>query len=151
MVRLLLEGVRVVDLTMALAGRTGTRIWGDMGAELIKVESVQRIDLPLRATSYPDNEPGENRWNRCGHFHKQNVNKYGITLNLNDAKGVEVLKRLVKISDVVAENYSPRAMKHFGLDYEVLKGIKPDIIMVSMSGFGQTGPQRELPAYGPVM
>ena len=143
MTRLLMEGVRVIDLTMAYAGPTGTRVWADMGAEVIKVESEQRIDMPTRVLMFPDNEPGEEPWNRGGYFHRLNVNKYGITLNLNDPKGVEIFKRLVKISDVVAENFSPRAMQNFGLDYEVLKGIKPDIIMVSMSGFGNTGPERD--------
>ena len=151
MTRLLLEGVRVLDLTMAYAGPIGTRVWADMGAEVIKVESVQRIDMPTRVISYPENEPGEEPWNRGGYFHRLNVNKYGITLDLTNPKGVEVFKRLVKISDVVSENYSPRTMKNFGLDYPVLKEIKPDIIMVSMSGFGQTGPERDYLAYVPVM
>jgi crotonobetainyl-CoA:carnitine CoA-transferase CaiB-like acyl-CoA transferase len=151
MTRLLMEGVRVIDLTMAYAGPTGTRVWADMGAEVIKVESEQRIDMPTRVLMFPDNEPGEEPWNRGGYFHRLNVNKYGITLNLNDPKGVEIFKRLVKISDVVAENFSPRTMGNFGLDYEALKKIKPDIIMVSMSGFGNTGPERDYVAYVPVM
>jgi len=151
MPRLLLEGVRVLDLTMAYAGPIGTRILADMGAEVIKVESIQRIDMPTRVISYPENEPGEEPWNRGGYFHRLNVNKYGITLDLTNPKGVEVFKRLVKVSDVVAENYSPRTMKNFDLDYEVLKTIKPDIIMVSMSGFGHTGPLRDYAAYVPVM
>ena len=151
MARLLLEGVRVLDLTMAYAGPIGTRVWADMGAELIKVESIQRIDMPTRVISYPENEPAEEPWNRGGYFHRLNVNKYGITLDLTNPKAVEIFKRLVKISDVVAENYSPRTMKNFGLDYRVLREIKPDIIMVSMSGFGNSGPQRDYVAYVPVM
>ena len=151
MPRLLMEGVRVLDLTKAYAGPIGTRVWADMGAEVIKIESIQRIDMPTRVISYAENEPGEDPWNRGGYFHRLNVNKYGITLDLNNPKGVEIFKKLVKISDVVAENYSPRTMKNFGLDYEVLKGIKPDIIMVSMSGFGNTGPERDYVAYVPVM
>jgi len=151
MTRLLLEGVRVIDLTMAYAGPIGTRVWADMGAEVIKVESEQRIDMPTRVLMFPDNEPVEDPWNRGGYFHRLNVNKYGITLNLNNPRGVEIFKKLVKISDVVAENFSPRTMQNFGLDYEVLKGIKPDIIMVSMSGFGNTGPEQDYVAYVPVM
>lgn len=147
----LLQGIRVIDLTMAYAGPIGTRIWADMGAELIKVESIQRIDMPVRKISFAENTPGEEPWNRGGYFHRLNVNKRGITLDLNNPKGVDVFKRLVKISDVVSENYSPRVMKNFGLDYQVLKEIKPDIIMVSMSGFGQTGPCRDYTAYVPVM
>jgi crotonobetainyl-CoA:carnitine CoA-transferase CaiB-like acyl-CoA transferase len=148
---LLLENVRVLDLTMAYAGPIGTRILADMGAQVIKVESIQRMDMPTRVISYPENEPGEDPWNRGGYFHRLNVNKYCITLDLTNPEGVEIFKRLVKVSDVVAENYSPRTMKNFGLDYEVLKAIKPDIIMVSMSGFGSTGPLRDYAAYVPVM
>ena len=151
MTRLLLEGLRVLDLTRAYAGPIGTRVWADMGAEVIKVESINRLDMPTRVISYPENDPGEDPWNRGGYFHRLNVNKYGLTLDLNNPKGVEIFKRLVKISDVVSENYSPRAMENFGLGYEVLKGIKPDIIMVSMSGFGNTGPHRDYVAYVPVM
>lgn len=151
MPRLLMEGVRVIDLTMAYAGPIGTRVWADMGAEVIKVESEQRIDMPTRVLMFPDNEPGENPWNRGGYFHRLNVNKYGITLNLNEPKGVEIFKKLVKISDVVAENFTPRTMGNLGLDYEALKEIKTDIIMVSMSGFGNTGPERDYLAYVPVM
>lgn len=151
MPRLLLEGTRVLDLTMAYAGPIGTRILADMGAEIIKVESIQRMDMPTRVISYPENEPGEEPWNRGGYFHRLNVNKYGITLDLTNPKGADIFKQLVKISDVVAENYSPRTMKNFGLDYEVLSEVKPDIIMVSMSGFGNTGPLRDYAAYVPVM
>ena len=147
----LLQGIRVLDLTMAYAGPIGTRVWADMGAELIKVESLQRIDMPVRKISFAENTPGDEPWNRGGYFHRLNVNKYGITLDLNNPKGLEIIKRLVKISDIVSENYSPRVMKNFGLDYEALKQIKPDIIMVSMSGFGQTGPYRDYAAYVPVM
>jgi len=147
MAKRLLEGVRVVDLTRAYAGPIGTRVWADMGAEVIKVEAIQRIDMPTRGISYAENDPGGEAWNRAGYFHRLNVNKKGITLDLNHPKGKEIFKRLVKISDVVAENYSPRAMRNFGLDYEELKKEKPDIIMVSMSGYGQTGPEGNYTAY----
>jgi len=147
MTKLLLEGVRVLDLTRAYAGPIGTRVLADMGAELIKIEAVQRMDMPTRMISHAENMPGDEAWNRGGYFHRLNVNKKGITLDLNHPKGVEIFKELVKISDVVTENYSPRAMRNFGLDYEELKKIKPDIIMASMCGYGQTGPESNYAAY----
>jgi len=122
-----------------------------MGAEVIKIEAIQRMDMPVRMISHAENVLGDEAWNRGGYFHRLNVNKKGITLDLNNPKGVEIFKELVRISDVVTENYSPRAMKNFGLDYEELKKIKPDIIMVSMSGFGQTGPEWSYAAYAPNM
>lgn len=145
----LLKGIRVLDLTMAYAGPIGVRILADMGAEVIKIESVQRIDMPCRRISYPENQPGEDPWNRGGYFHRLNVNKLGPTINLNNPKGRDIFKRLVKVSDVVVENYSPRVMTNWGLNYEALKEIKPDIIMASMSIFGQTGPHKYYSGYMP--
>jgi len=147
MANLPLKGVRVVDLGRIYAGPTTTKILGDMGAEVIKVESIQRIDLPNRKLCYPENEPGDDSYNRGGWFHWLNSNKQSITLYLDHPKGVEVFKRLVKVSDVVLENFSPRVMRNFGLDYKVLKEVKPDIIMVSLSGFGDSGPYRDHAAY----
>ena len=151
MAKLPLEGLRIADLTRAYAGTQCTRAWADMGAEVIKIEAVQRIDMPCRRLVYPENDPGEEPWNRGGYFHWLNVGKYGITLDMNNPKGIEIFKRLVKISDVVTENFSPRVMRNWGLDYESLKEIKSDIIMVSMSGFGQTGPHGDRAAYALVM
>ena len=142
-----LKGIRVLDLGRIYAGPTAGKILGDMGAQVIKVESIQRIDLPNRKLCYPENQPGDDAYNRGGWFHWLNSNKQSITLDLTKPKGVEILKELVKLSDVILENFSPRVMKHFGLDYEVLKEIKPDIIMVSLCGFGETGPHCERPAY----
>jgi len=147
----LLEGIRVLDLTMAYAGPIGTRILADMGAEVIKIESIQRIDMPTRKIGYPNNEPGKDPWNRGGYFHRLNVNKKGITLDLNHPKGRDIFLRLAKISDIVIESYSPRVMENFKLGYDVLKDVKPDIIMVSMSGFGHSGPHQDYTAYMPGM
>ena len=128
-----LEGVRIVDFSWVLAGPYATRILADFGAEVIKVQSKVTMEGDINATGY------FNTWNR---------NKLGITLNLNKPKGVEIAKRLIGISDVVVENFSPRVMANWGLDYEVLKEIKPDLIMVSLSGIGQTGPWRNYVAFG---
>ena len=146
-VSLPLKGVRVIDLGRIYAGPMTTKVLGDMGAEVIKVESIQRIDLPNRKLCYPENEPGDDSYNRGGWFHWLNTNKRSVTIDLNKPKGVEVFKNLVEVSDVVLENFSPRVMKNFGLDYEVLKKVKSDIIMVSLSGFGHSGPYRDRAAY----
>jgi len=151
MTKLTLEGIRVVDLTRAYAGTIGGLYWAYLGAELIKVEAIQRPDMPTRMMNYAENDPGEEYWNRAGYFHRLNLGKLGITLDLTHPKGVEVFKRLVKMSDVVADNYSPRTMKQLGLDYEVLKEINPGIIMVSMSGFGAYGPRKDWVAYNHIM
>ncbi|MBI4300785.1 MAG: CoA transferase [Chloroflexi bacterium] len=151
MAKLPLEGIRVLDLTRAVAGTTGTLFWPFLGAELIKVEAIQRPDMPTREMQFAENDPGDQPWNRGGYFHRLNMGKMGITLDLVNPKAAEIFKRLVAVSDVVAENYSPRAMKNFGLDYPVLSAINPGIIMVSMSGFGATGPRKDWVAYAGVM
>jgi crotonobetainyl-CoA:carnitine CoA-transferase CaiB-like acyl-CoA transferase len=97
---------------------------------------------------FPDKEPGEHPWNRASMFNDLNRNKRSLTLDLSKPKGVEVFKRLVKISDIIVENYTPRVMANFGLDYSALKAVKEDIIMLSMPAYGMTGPYHEFPGYG---
>jgi len=145
-----LDGIRVIGLTNTWAGPIAGKMCAEMGAEVIKVEGLQRWDV-TRANTYPDNESGEEPWNRGGNFHVFNNGELGITLNLSDDRGKELFKKLVKISDVLIQNFSPRVMGNLGLDYDSLVEIKPDLIMVSMSGFGQTGPWRDRVAYAPVM
>jgi crotonobetainyl-CoA:carnitine CoA-transferase CaiB-like acyl-CoA transferase len=145
-----LTGVRIVDLTTTFAGPQAARVLAEMGAEVIKLESCQRYD-PMRVMGWPNNVAGEEWWNQGGVFHWFNGGKLSFTLNLGDPHGIDVFKRLVKVSDVVMENFSPGVMQRWGLDYGGLKKIKPDIIMVSISGFGQSGPDYDKPAYAPIM
>lgn len=147
----LLEGIRIIDLTMVFAGPVCTKIFAEMGAEVIKIESVQRADTFTRANVYPDNIPGDDPWNQGSNFHMLNAGKYGISLNLGEERGRNIFKQLVRISNVVVENFSPRVMDHWNLGYEELKKIKPDIIMVSMSGLGHYGPLRDSYMYVPGM
>jgi crotonobetainyl-CoA:carnitine CoA-transferase CaiB-like acyl-CoA transferase len=147
----LLNGIRVLDLTMVFAGPVSTRILADMGAEVIKIESVQRSDVFTRANVFPENIPGEKSWDRGCIFHTLNAGKRGISLNLGNEKGRDLFKRLVKLSDVVIENYSPRVMDNWNLGYQELTKIKPDIIMVSMSGLGHYGPLKDFYMYVPGM
>src|SRR4030042_842044 len=95
----LLEGVRVLDLTMVFAGPMSSKILVDLGAEVIKIESASRADIFTRVNVQAENEPGEEVWNQGGLFHSLHAGKKGISLNLGSEKGREIFKRLVKISD----------------------------------------------------
>lgn len=143
---LCLEGIRVLDLTWALAGPAASRILADHGAEVLKLESERSMD-PSRVggpwlhgiNTSPDGG---------GSFALLNRNKRSATLNLKSARGKELFKQLVAISDVVVNNYSAGVMKRFGLGYEELRRINPRIVMAELSGFGQTGPYSGYVAYG---
>ncbi len=149
-----LAGVRVIDLGIAWAGAFCGRVLADLGAEVIKVESRRRLDLrgpakpPPGSGAYPDGDPGNDPWNRSAVFHERHRNKLSVTLELDRPEGRDVFLRLVSQAHVVSENFSPRVLKNFGLDYGELHKVNPGLIMVSMSGFGQTGPQRDYVAFG---
>ena len=147
----ILDGVRIIDMTMVYAGPVATKIMAELGAEVIKVESIQRADVFTRANVYPENEPGDDPWNRGSNFHTLNAGKKGISLNMGDQRGRNIFKRLVALADAVVENYSPRVMDQWGLGYEELRKVKPDIVMVSLSGLGHTGPLRDSYMYVPGM
>ncbi len=139
-----LAGVRVLDLSAYWAGPLVGRFMADLGAEVIKVESVQRIDgwrgsfAPGTADRPYEFSPAHNHIN---------VNKRGITLNLRSPAGVALCKQLAAVSDVVIENFSPRVMAQFGLDYPVLQALNPRLVMLSLSGFGASGPYRDYVSY----
>ncbi|MBI4498713.1 MAG: CoA transferase [Chloroflexi bacterium] len=140
-----LTSVRVVDLGMFWAGPYAGRLLGDLGAEVIKVESARRPD-PLRVLPrglFPDRDPGARPWNRSGMINERNRNKLGITLDLTAPEGAALFKDLVKVSDVVLENFSARVMDGFGLGYEALREVNPQLIMISLASQGMTGPERD--------
>lgn len=139
-----LEGYRVIDFGWAAAAPRATCLLADMGAEVIKVETRKRLD-PVRFG--PDNLTRDPEMDPL--FHSINRNKLSILLDLTHPQAVELIKRLIKISDVVVENFSPGVMKRFGLDYDMLKKIKPDIIMISFPGVGSEGPLSDVVTYGP--
>jgi len=132
-----LKGIRILDFTWVLAGPYATRIFADFGAEVIKVQPL----LP---------EEEDTAFSR-GYYNTWNRNKLSITLNLNKPEGVALAKRLVAISDAVVENFTPRVMANWRLDYENLKKVRPDIIMLSMSTMGSTGPWRDYVGFGPTV
>ncbi len=150
-----LEGIRVLDLTRVWSGPLACRMLADFGAEVIRVEDKaargpSRIPSAYARGSgfYPDGEAGERPWNRNGFLNKMNRNKLSLTVELDTEAGADVFRKLVATSDVVVENYSPRVMANFGLDYERLRQVKADLIMISMPGYGMTGPYRDRVAYG---
>jgi crotonobetainyl-CoA:carnitine CoA-transferase CaiB-like acyl-CoA transferase len=131
---------------MFFAGPVCSQILADAGADVIKVESVQRID-GWRASIAREGFTAP-AWESAPHFNWVNRNKRDITLNLTDPRGVKILKRLVRDADVVMENYTPRVMDKFGLGFETLREIKPDIIMISLGGFGSDVTWRDYVAFG---
>ena len=135
-----LQGIRIVDLTQHLAGPFCTMLLADMGAEVFKVEPPWG-DASRTASRYPVVE-GQNAY-----FMFVNRNKKSIALDLKSEKGVEVLKELVKISDVVVENFRPGVMDRLGIGYEDLKEVNPGIVYASISGFGQDGPYVRRPSF----
>ncbi|MDD5093869.1 MAG: CoA transferase [Dehalococcoidia bacterium] len=147
-----LHGLRVIDLGQVYAGPYAARILADMGAEVIRVESAVRSGRggqnPQPGAIYPDGDPGKKPYNRSAYYNELNRNKLAVSLDLSKEQGREVFKRLVKVSDGVIENFSPRVMANFELDYPVLSQINPKIIMASISGYGQTGPYRDYVSFG---
>jgi crotonobetainyl-CoA:carnitine CoA-transferase CaiB-like acyl-CoA transferase len=150
-----LAGLRILDLTRVWAGPLCTRILGDLGAEVLKVEApwargpkaVPQADV-LISGRYPNNEAGERPWNREGNFNKLNRNKRSITLDLQSPEGKCLFEELVRTADVVIENYTPRVMPQLGLGSERLKELTPHVIYISMPGYGWTGPSRDFAALG---
>lgn len=134
-----LEGIVVLDLTRYLAGPSSTRLLTELGATVIKIEQPPYGD-PNRS-----NRPRINR--RAGAHIQQNRGKQSVCLDIDSEEGRTIIKELVAKSDIVVENFSPGVMARKGLGYEDLKKIKPDIIMASVSGFGQTGPLSERPCF----
>ncbi len=146
MTKRLLEGVKVADFCWALAGPRSIKILSDHGAEVIKIEGRnKRIDNQRVTAPFKDGIPGVNRG---AIFNPYNTGKLSVALNLAHPKGVEVAKRFVARADIVAENMAGGTMKRMGLGYEELKKVKPDIIMLSSSVQGQTGPRSVLPGFG---
>jgi crotonobetainyl-CoA:carnitine CoA-transferase CaiB-like acyl-CoA transferase len=144
--RLPLYGVRILDLTMAWAGPYATRLLGDMGAEVIKVEAVNNWDLLRSFTGQPPTV--ERVWDKSPYFNHVNRDKYGCVLDLSQERGRELFLRLAEISDIVIENFRAEVMANLGLTYEALSEVNPQLIVVSMPGHGSSGPERDFIAYG---
>ncbi|HKM70922.1 MAG TPA: CoA transferase, partial [Stellaceae bacterium] len=137
-----LDRLRVLDFTTTIAGPHCTRLLADLGAEVVKIESpegdMMRTRPPLRSGASTS-------------FGQLNAGKKSVSLDLKSPRAVEAVRRLVATADIVVENFRPGVMRRFGLDYEALRPIKPELIYCAISGYGQTGPSAELPAYAPVI
>ncbi len=145
-----LSHLRICDFTGQLAGAGATRHLAAFGAEVIRIEDPVRKgkwDILRGAPPFKDDRRG----NEFGSaFQNHNVAKLGITINMRTERGKELLTELVKVSDVVTENFAAGVLERMGFGYDQLKAIKPDIIYVSNCGFGQTGPYAEFKSWGPI-
>lgn len=138
-----LSDIKVLDLTRVLAGPYATMVLADLGAEIIKIEQPGKGDDSRAYGPYKNGE--------SAYFMSLNRNKESITLNLKTPDGKEILKELVKHVDVLVENFRPGTMEKLGLGYDVLKEINPRLIYASSTGYGQTGPYSQRPAYDAVV
>jgi benzylsuccinate CoA-transferase BbsF subunit len=141
-----LDGIRVADFCWAWAGPYGALQLAHLGAEVIRIESATRPCPSRHIPPWADNERGGNR---AGYFNQYNQGKRSIALDLKKPEGIAIAKKLVAKSDIVIENFAAGIMDKMGLGYEVLRTIKPDIIMASLSGYGAVGPEKGYVSYGP--
>ena len=138
-----LSSIRVVDLSRVFAMPYAGAYLASLGAEVIKVDThhAQFMDTTRAgAGPFPDNDPGGPYWERGGTFQTLNRGKLSLTLDLRSGAAQALVKELVRVSDVVLENFTPRVMARFGLDYASLRSVKGDLIMVSNTGYGHSGP-----------
>ena len=142
MARTALQGIIVLDLGTGVATPDGTRLLAELGATVIKIESSKNLDFVRTIAAEKNSSAGFNETNR---------NKLSIGVDLQTEKGKELVKKLVKIADIFAENQRGGVAKSLGLDYESVRKIKPDIVYLSSQGFGGGGPHSDYPAYGPML
>ncbi len=139
-----LEGVRVLEMGSLIAGPFATRLMAEFGAEVIKIEPLGTGD-PLRTWRYVDKQTGTSLW-----WALQSRNKKLITLNLKHVEGLALAKRLAAECDILVENFRPGMLEKLGMGPQLLHELNPGLILVRVSGFGQTGPSRDHPGFGSV-
>jgi crotonobetainyl-CoA:carnitine CoA-transferase CaiB-like acyl-CoA transferase len=147
--RLPLDGIRVLDFTAFWAGPSATYMLAGLGADVIKVESIQRPDGMRFSSTRPTSVDQWWEWGPV--YHGANANKRAITLDMNQAEGAELARRLVAASDAVVENFTPRVMENFGLTWEAVHELNPAAVMVRMPAFGLDGPWRDRPGFAQTM
>jgi crotonobetainyl-CoA:carnitine CoA-transferase CaiB-like acyl-CoA transferase len=165
LVSLPLEGIRVIDLGVVLAGPYGTLLLADLGAEVIRVESTRHFvpmtrgamarpsrelvaSWPPISGGYPDRDPGERPWNRFPWFNQTARNKLGATIDLREPEGRDALLRLAAISDVLVTNQSPGSLDALGVGWEACRGVNERLVYVDATSFGSSGPYRSWRALG---
>ena len=151
MTKLPLAGIRVIDSTYVFAGPCAGGLMSDLGAEVIKIEGPKRPDLTRTAGFLPDNCVGKDPWNRRSTYNVLNRGKKSLVVDLTRKEGREILVDLIKVSDVFVENFTPRVMKGWGLDYPNMKAINPNIVLVSNTGYGYGGRFSAYPAQARTM
>lgn len=141
-----LEGIRVADFTWVWAGPFCSLQLAHLGAEVIRIETMTRVCVTRLLPPWADAEPGINR---SGYFNQFNQGKLSLSLDLKRAEAARIAKDLVAKCDVVCENFAAGVMDRLGLGYEALRRANPELIMIALSGYGATGPEREYVSYGP--
>lgn len=141
-----LHGIRVADFCWAWAGPYGALQLAHLGAEVIRIESASRLCPSRQIPPWPDEQRGVNR---AGYFNQYNQGKRSLTLDLKKPEGIAIAKQLVAKSDIVMENFAAGIMDKMGLGFAVLRSLKPDLIMIALSGYGATGPEKDYVSYGP--
>ncbi|HEY8546170.1 MAG TPA: CoA transferase [Acidimicrobiales bacterium] len=140
-----LAGLRVLDLTTFWAGPIATQLLAALGADVVRIESIQRPDPQRYNTRVPRTEP---QWYETAPvFVAPNLGKREVTLNLSSPRGREVFEQLLATADLVVENYTPRVLDNFGLTYERMRAVNPGIVLVRMPAFGLDGPWRDRPGF----
>jgi crotonobetainyl-CoA:carnitine CoA-transferase CaiB-like acyl-CoA transferase len=170
-----LDGIRVLELTIAWAGPFAGLQLGDLGAQVVLIEAPTsrgldltpservRIEKELASWSwgqlpgpsirgmYPDADPGERPWNRNGHFNQFNRNKLSLCMDMKHPEAPGVFRDLVRVSDVVLSNFSVEGQRHLGIDHQALAAINPMIITIHLTGYGLTGPNSLRRSWGPIL
>ncbi len=137
-----LDGIRVIEMGSLIAGPFAAKTLGDFGADVIKIEPPQVGD-PLRSWRTAEGETS--MW-----WHVQARNKKSVAIDLRQKEGQELVRKLILEADVLIENFRPGTLEQWGLDYESLSATNPKLVMLRVSGYGQTGPMKDLPGYGVV-
>ena len=168
MAKLPLEGIRVADLTVVWAGPFAAQLLADWGAEVIRMESCQHwmvntrgvqarppkaivqrdVAVPWAGGGYPNRDPGQRPWNRFPWFNVHARNKLSMTVDLTKPEGLDIFRRLIRVSDIFIENNALGTIERMGITYEMVKQEKPNIIMVRMPGLGLEGPYRNYRGFG---
>ncbi len=143
--RLPLSGIRVADFSWVGAGPITTKVFSDLGADVIRIESATKIDPVRVMPPFKDRIPGPDR---SGYYADRNTNKRSVTIDMKKPRGLELARAIVERSDIVANNFSPGTMERFGLGYDEVRGFKPDVIYLAMAMQGATGPHHKYIGFG---
>ena len=149
-----LAGMRVIDISNVFSMPYAAGLLTDLGADVIKIERAAKPDTTrtnVASGIHADNDPGEDPWNRTGSYNVLNRGKKSLTLDLGKPEGREILIELIKISDILTENFTPRVMRGWGLDFPNAVKLNPRLIMLSCSGYGREGPYASYPGQATTM